>query len=75
MSPFDLIPGFEEDPDEREARLQRKIIIRGIRTTFAGLGGASAEEVKGLRDKMVTRLKAQGHEDAEQILTEAFPNL
>lgn len=75
LTPYDFLPGFEEPEDEREARQRRKEIIRGIRVTFAALGGASAEEVKGMRDKMVARLKVDGHADADEIMGEAFPNL
>jgi hypothetical protein len=77
ISPFDFIPGFEPDPEEREALKLRKKITRNIRYAFAKLPGATTtpEQVRELRAKMVTRLQAQGHADAEEILKEAYPDL
>lgn len=75
LSPYDFLPGFERDPEERAAEQRRKEIIKGIRSTFAGMIGASKAEVLEMRDKMVTRLQADGYEDAAEIMTQAFPNL
>lgn len=74
MSPFDFLPGFEEPEEDREARQMRKNIIRGIRGTLASLAH-KPEEVTKMRTKILARLQAQGHEDAAEIMTEAFPNL
>jgi hypothetical protein len=75
VSPLDFLPGFEEDPEERETRQRRKEVIKSIRSTFAGMPGAKAEDVKAMRDKIVRRLLANGHADAAEIMTEAYPNL
>lgn len=75
LSPFDFLPGFEDDPEEKAAAARHKEILRGIRVTLAMLpDGTTPEEVTALKAKMVTRLQAQGYEDAEQIVKEAYPN-
>lgn len=74
LTPFDFLPGFEEPEEDRLARQHRKEVIKSIRHTLAALA-AQPEEVKVMRLKIIDRLKSQGHEDAEAIMTEAFPNL
>jgi hypothetical protein len=73
LSPFDFLPGFEPDPEEREREQARKAIVSSIRQTLAML--PTPEAVRTMRDKIVTRLKAQGYTDAEDIIREAYPNL
>lgn len=69
VSPFDLLPGFEPTGEE----LQRKEIKKGIATAFMRLPiDVTPEEVSALREKIIERLKAQGHEEAEDIMNEVF---
>jgi hypothetical protein len=74
VSPFDFLWGFEEPEEDRAARQHRKVLIKGIRHTLAAIA-SSPVEVQTMRTKIIERLRADGHEDAEQIMTEAFPNL
>ncbi len=75
ISPFDFIPGYEPDPEEREALKRRKEIVKNIRIAFAKLPFVTtAAAVQELRAKMVGRLQAQGL-DGEEILKEAYPDL
>lgn len=76
VSPLDFLPGFELDPAEVEAARWRKETIKGIRRTLGTLPkGTKPADVKILVSRMIQRLKDGGHDDAEQILDEAFPNL
>lgn len=77
LSPFDFLPGYEADEQVKEAERERKAIIRGIRQTLGRLpkGENTPERVAELVVKMKERLRANGHDDADAIMTEAFPNL
>lgn len=71
LSAFDFLPGFDKDPAEIEQTKQRRAMVHNIRATFAMLPpGANAV---GLRVTMIDRLRANGHEDAEEMFTEAYP--
>jgi hypothetical protein len=74
-SPFDFLPGFERDPQEVEAEQRRREVVRSIRQTFINMPDASHERVQEARGKIIARLKERGYEDAEQLMTDAFPNL
>lgn len=76
LSPLDFLPGFEEDEDIKRARLARKQAVSGVRRSLAMLPmRTTAEAVAALVVKIKAGLKAAGHEDADAIVTEAFPNL
>lgn len=75
LSPFDFLPGFERDPAEIEAEHRRRDVVRSIRYAFLSMRNLPREKVLEARDKMVARLKANGYENAEELMTEAYPDL
>ena len=76
FTPFDFLPGFEQDPEVVETRKRRKKVIASIRSTFAKLPpGTTPAKVQELRASIVARLEAQGYKDAAEMMTEAYPNL
>jgi hypothetical protein len=76
VDPLEFVPGFETDPETLEARRIRKDIVHSIRLAFCRLPKKTpVAEVLARKDAMIARLKANGHEDAEALMLEAFPNL
>ena len=75
MSPFDLIAGMEEDPEERERRELRRSICHAVAVAFMEMKGATAEEVQAEKVRMIERMKASGVEDPEEIIREVYPDL
>lgn len=76
LTPYDFLPGFEQDPDEKEAEDKRKAAVRGVRAAFAMQPvNISAAAVKSMKARILIRLQDQGYMDAEDIMREAYPNL
>jgi len=77
LSPFDLIAGFEEDPEEVERRKMRQSVKQAVVVAFMEMAKEkkTAEQIQAEKTKMVARMKASGFEDAEDIVREACPDL
>lgn len=73
LSPFDLLPGFEKDPEEEEKLKMRK----GIKQTWARsverlpLDVSQAEADK-LKNRLISAAVAEGF-DGEEMWLEMFP--
>jgi hypothetical protein len=75
VSPFDLIPGYDVDPEEVEADKLRRSIKHGIALAFTQMRGASAQQVQAENSRMIERMTAEGVEDPEGLINEVFPEL
>lgn len=75
LSPFDFLPGFERDPEEVEAEKSRKAVKQAVGVAFAEMKGATAEQVRAEKVRMIERMKANGIEDAEELIREVYPDI
>lgn len=75
LTPFDFIPGFQMDPEEEEQAEKRRSIKHAVGVALSRLpDDVTPEGVQAWRDRTVTRLKAQGFEDAEELVREVLPD-
>jgi hypothetical protein len=75
ISPFDFLAGFETDPEEVEKQKARAAIKHAIALAFTQMRGLGPEAAQKEKLAMVERMKANGVEDAEELIREVFPDL
>lgn len=69
---WDFIPGFERDVDEIEHEKSRRAIRHGVVVAFSNMHGKTVEQVRDAAKSMIQNLRANGTEDADELVRGVF---
>ena len=68
ISPMAFVPSVPDRDKERRERVKQN-----IRSLFMMRQPRDAQEAEIIKQQMITRLKAKGHSDAEELFNQVFP--
>lgn len=69
VSPMAFVPGAVDKDKKRKERVKSN-----IRSLFMMSRPRNAEETRIVKDRIMSRLKKAGHQDAEELFNETFPS-
>ncbi|HZP06776.1 MAG TPA: hypothetical protein VFB43_17890 [Terracidiphilus sp.] len=72
---WDFIPGMQRDAEEKEADKLRASTKHGILVALSSMKGSTIAEIRAVALGMVQRLKDNGTEGAEELVSSAFEQI